>query len=548
MLTPLTPLLPSPSTAAYALLAVAGAALAAWAYLYLYTVYALPFRNLRGPVPASALFGSLITQQKAEPGTTYAAWAATHGPTLRFRSILGSWRIVSTDPAAVAWVLQHTGQFHRQTGFNRMLDRMMGRGVLMVEDAAHRRQRRVLAPAFSAANVQDMMPVMWDKSYEMIEKLEKAVREGEAEDKESGTRIDIHLYFMRTALDIIGLAGFNYDFGAGEGKDNVLSQSLSTLMNFIQKPNLVRVLQIFYPALLPIPTAYTRMLDSTRIIQDRVGREIVAARKAELSDVKVDKRADIGKDAISLLLKANMSPDLDDKQRLSDDEVLGQIGTLMVAGNETSAIALAWACMHLTQHPEVQERLRNELDAVPEDRPSMDELAALTYLDNVVHEVLRFDPPLPQVVRMCVQDTVVPLGVPVRGRDGQMMDKVVVSKGTEFVIPINEINRSTDVWGPDAGDFNPDRFDRGKPGVAVPSVWGNLVTFIAGPHNCMGYRFALAEIKVMLFVLLRNFTLEPLPSHPRIERRGMGFVQRPFVVGEEDKGIQLPVILRRREA
>lgn len=111
---------------------------------------------------------------------------------------------------------------------------------------------------------------------------------------------------------------------------------------------------------------------------------------------------------------------------------------------------------------------------------------------------------------------------------------------------INEINKSKEVWGPDADQFNPDRFER-APGATVPGVWGNLVTFNAGPHNCMGYRFALAEIKVMLFVLLRNFTLEALPSNPRIERRGQGFVQRPFVVGEEDKGIQLPVILRRRE-
>ncbi|WOO83299.1 Cytochrome P450 monooxygenase FUM15 [Vanrija pseudolonga] len=542
MFTTLTAPLPAPSTVLYALLGVLALGLATVLYLYPYTARTIPFRNLPGPEPASALFGSLLTQQRAEPGTTYSKWAAAYGPTLRFRSILGSWRIVSTDLRAAAWVLQHTGQFHRQTGFNAMLDRMFGRGVLMVEDAAHRRQRRVLAPAFSAVNVANMMPVFWDKAYELDKKLAQVVSDGE----KGGAQVDIHLYFMRTALDIIGLAGFNYDFGAADEADNPLSKSMFAATNGIQKPSIVRVLQIFYPALLPLPTRFTRTLDSNRRIQDKVAREIVAARKAELHDVKVEKKADIGKDAISLLIKANMSPDLEERQRLTDEEVLGQIGSLVLAGNETSATALAWTCLHLTQHPEVQVRLRDELDGVPEDRPSMEELHALSYLDSVVHEVLRYDPPLPQVVRMCVQDTIVPLSQPVKGVDGKLMSEIAVSKGTEFVIPINEINRSKEVWGPDADKFNPDRFER-APGATVPGVWGNLVTFNAGPHNCMGYRFALAEIKVMLFVLLRNYTLEALPSNPRIERRGQGFVQRPFVVGEEDKGIQLPVILRRRE-
>lgn len=110
----------------------------------------------------------------------------------------------------------------------------------------------------------------------------------------------------------------------------------------------------------------------------------------------------------------------------------------------------------------------------------------LPYLDNFVHEVLRYDPPLPQVVRMCVQDTVVPLSKPVIGRDGKTMENIRVSAGTEFVVPINEINRSTDVWGPDADKFNPDRFDdKTYPLTNVPGVWGNLVTFIGGPHNCV---------------------------------------------------------------
>lgn len=291
MLTTLTALLPAPSTVLYTLLGVLALGLATIIYLYPYTARTIPFRNLPGPEPASGLFGSLLTQQRAEPGTTYSKWVATYGSTLRFRSILGSWRIVSTDLRAAAWVLQHTGQFHRQTGFNAMLDRMFGRGVLMVEDAAHRRQRRVLAPAFSAVNVANMMPVFWDKAYELDKKLELVVRDGEKGGK--GAQVDIHLYFMRTALDIIGLAGFNYDFGAAVEADNPLSKSMFAATNGIQKPSIVRVLQIFYPALLPIvsvqpgsdadPSQRASPARSTRTAASRTGWRERLSRRARPS-------------------------------------------------------------------------------------------------------------------------------------------------------------------------------------------------------------------------------------------------------------------------
>ncbi|KAL1405728.1 hypothetical protein Q8F55_007398 [Vanrija albida] len=534
---PLTSHLPSvasllPSSAAW-LLAALSLALALWAYAYPYTARTLPFRNLPGPAPPSVLFGSLLAAQSAG---TYGRWAATHGPTLRFRALLGAWRIASTDPVAVAHVLANTHLFHRQAGFNALLLRMFGPGVLMVEGEAHRRQRRALGTAFSAEGVRRMMPVLWDAAYALAQRL----GEGEAE---------LHDGFMRTAIEAIARAGFSYDLRAGM-ETNPLSRFLFLATHGIQRPSISRLLQISYPALLALPTAFTRAIDAHRRAADEVGRAIVAARRAELREAVAGeaKGDDGGRDALSRLLKANTS-ELDEKQRLSDAEVLAQIGALMLAGNESSASALSWACLHLAQHPGVQARLRAELDAVPDDRPGLDELAALPYLDAVVREVLRVDAPLPHVVRTCVRGAVVPLGVPIGGRDGRVVDSVRVPRGTEFVIPISEINKSTAVWGPDAAQFNPDRYARDARAAdapSVPGIWGNLLTFLAGPHNCMGYRFALAEIKAVLFVLLRSFTLEPLPSAPRIERRCQGFVQRPFVAGEEEKGIQLPVVLRRR--
>jgi cytochrome P450 len=93
-------------------------------------------------------------------------------------------------------------------------------------------------------------------------------------------------------------------------------------------------------------------------------------------------------------------------------------------------------------------------------------------------------------------------------------------------IAILAVNQSPLIWGPDAEEYNPERYFTEKsnnvPGGgpnSVPGIWGNLLTFLGGTRNCIGYRFALAEIRAILFVLIRNFKFEELPSKPEIEKK-----------------------------
>jgi cytochrome P450 len=127
-----------------------------------------------------------------------------------------------------------------------------------------------------------------------------------------------------------------------------------------------------------------------------------------------------------------------------------------------------------------------------------DELHDLPYLDKVVHEILRLDPPVAGTPRMASRDCVVPLENPVMGRDGKLMDSLKLRKGDQIylrecsyrnvgnTLAIITVNRSTDIWGSDAGEFNPERFDKESPALQrIPGVYGNLMTFIGGPRNCM---------------------------------------------------------------
>lgn len=102
----------------------------------------------------------------------------------------------------------------------------------------------------------------------------------------------------------------------------------------------------------------------------------------------------------------------------------------MLAGNETSSTALTWLLYRLALHKDIQERLRTECQAVANDRPGMDEINALPFLDKCVHESLRFDNPVANTVREAITDQVIPLSEPVVGRDGKLISEVHVKKGT----------------------------------------------------------------------------------------------------------------------
>lgn len=123
----------------------------------------------------------------------------------------------------------------------------------------------------------------------------------------------------------------------------------------------------------------------------------------------------------------------------------------------------------------------------------MDELNAFPYLDCVVREALRLHPPVPMTFRECAQDDVVPLEHPYI-KDGTAHHSFRISKGDGVLVPIATLNRSTLYWGPDAGLFRPERWTALPDTVGnVPGIWANTLTFLGGPHACIGYRFALVE-------------------------------------------------------
>ncbi|RXK38459.1 hypothetical protein M231_04224 [Tremella mesenterica] len=517
----------------YALGTSCVALLGAYLYLWPYRAYTLPFKNLQGPEPDSWFFGSMRRIIKEPPLAPHQAWLEQYGPTYRYRLFFGSWRFFTADPLALSYILNHSDLFPKTGMARREMETILGRGVLIAEGEDHKRQRKVLNPSFSLTAVRGMLPIFYDSAYELRDKLQGLIEDPNAmasptpakeEDKvEGGKKVDVMKYLGQATIDVIGKAGFDYDFQALKAPTNELADAYRSLFSTSMTITPMAILQALFPVFKKLPTKRMRVASEAIRTTKRIGMRLLEEKKQAVRKAHsegLEKGTDIGRDLLSILVKANMASDLKPEQRMSDSEVLAQITTFMLAGNETSATALSWICYVLSMHQDVQDRLREEVTSVSDDRPSFETLTQLPYMDKVIREVLRLYPPAPSTVRQAEEATTLPLSKPVKGRDGKMIDHVNLPKGCVIFVPIMCINISTDVWGPDASTFNPDRYDNlPSSSNQVPGVWGNLLTFLGGTRNCIGYRFALAEIKAILFVLIRSMKFEELPSKPQFEKK-----------------------------
>jgi cytochrome P450 len=166
----------------------------------------------------------------------------------------------------------------------------------------------------------------------------------------------------------------------------------------------------------------------------------------------------------SLAVKSNLATELPPEQRISDEDILHNINSLIFAGSDTTSLSLAWGLLQLAEHPMVQRRLREELLSVGAAQlPTGEEMESvygaisdLPYLNNVTREVLRLIPPIHSSLRVATRDDVLPTSFPVRMRDGRVLqggEDLKVSKGTLVHVPIEGLNLDREMWGDDGWEF-----------------------------------------------------------------------------------------------
>ncbi|KAJ7627748.1 cytochrome P450 monooxygenase [Mycena polygramma] len=484
-----------------------------------------PLRHLPGPEGGNFLLGHFRRIQNDSAVTD--EWRQEFGVNYQMKSFFNARDLYTTDTRALTHILVNDNLYQKGPVAKKFVTHFLGNGLLAVEMEEHRRQN----PAFGVPQIRELTPIFNQKSLQLRDVWTRQIG-----NDTGSSRIDVFAWLRKMTLDVIGEAGFKYQFNALEpkGQPNTLDEALTRLMHSpqAQRQAVIRLVQAIFPILSIFPTPGAKMVDEARTTMVNIAKQLLAASQA---DIKAGGEASSQRDLLSLMVQSNMSPEIREDLKLSDSDVIAHL-------HLSAATALALHALSL--HPSVQKRLRDELLTVGSDNPTMDDLNSLPYLETVLREVMRVYPPVAFTMRQAMKDDVLPLSKQYLDRNGKAYDSIRVNKGTSIRIPIAAVNREKELWGDDADLFRPDRWDSiPEASGAIPSVWANLLTFLAGPHNCIGFRFSLVEIKSLLFTLLRAFEFEPA-----VPEGGIGFsitpVMRPKVLSEPEGGNQLPLIVR----
>ncbi|EIM85220.1 cytochrome P450 [Stereum hirsutum FP-91666 SS1] len=305
------------------------------------------------------------------------------------------------------------------------------------------------------------------------------------EDSDGEMGVNILSWTNRMTLNAIGRVrdsqAFLYDFESGKSREAQLildtrRRSLTGIARYASFLTLMMLRR--FPALnsLPVPALQAQSL-VTATIKSVVAKEIIA-RSSSASDLRTR-----GKDLLSRLLVAH------DEQHLSVEEMYEHISTFLVSGQETTSQTVAFSIYELSRHPEIQQRLREELDTSYPSSTGMSQ-SQQSYLHAVLKETLRMYPALLYMERVATKSDRIPLQTHISHGKDQPLQDIHVEKGQTVIIPIISLHRSDAIWG-DGNVFRPERWLGTLPDEALRLPgWSNLLSFSDGPRSCPGMRMA----------------------------------------------------------
>ena len=342
----------------------------------------------------------------------------------------------------------------------------------------------LLVPAFTQGAMRRYHPVMVRASDELLARWDRAAGNPAAEP------VDVPGDMTRVTLETIGRAGFSQSFGSFDGDaQHPFVAAMVAVLAESQRAALM--------AAVPGSRVFARVAErnyrqKVRYLWEFVD-DIIARRRAAS-----DGDGAGPDDLLGLMLNA-AHPETG--ERLDGQNIRYQILTFLAAGHETTSSALSFTLYYLASNPGLARRAVEETDAVlgtdPGAVPTYEQVPRLRYLRRVLDESMRLWPPAPGFGREPRENTVI------GGRYTMTTDD-------HAVVLLPRVHRDPAVWGPDAEEFNPDRFDPGNSRGRMPHA---LKMFGTGERSCIGRQFALHEAVLVLARLLRRYELETEPGY-----------------------------------
>jgi cytochrome P450 len=416
----------------------------------------------------------ILRAASKDPLGFFTSAAERFGDVVRFNA--GQhWLYLLRNPDDIAQVFQQNHANYRKSRYYAKAIPIFGEGMFVAEGEAWRRKRTLIQPAFHKQKLDALATLMTDTGAETIERWRASAG--------SGAPLDIAPEMMRASLLVVIKAFFSVDF---PGETSAMTRALTTLMHAGER-------RIWAPFSLPLsfPTPENRRIREAIATFDRAIFELIEARRR--SGVAQD-------DLLSLILDSRFE---DTGEPMSNREIRDELMTMVIAGHETTAMAIAWACHLLSRHPEAAEKLMAEVDAVLAGRtPTVADLANLAYTKMVIQEGMRIYPPFWSMSREAIGD--------------DELGGFHIPAGSVVMLCPYVVHRNPAVWE-DPERFDPERFSaersRGRPKFAY-------FPFGGGPRICVGSAFAMMEATLLLAMITQRYRMEPSPGHP-IEPQAM---------------------------
>lgn len=424
--------------------------------------------GLRGTELVDAFF-----QLRSRPLEFLLDLATRYGPVVSMPFIKDPVILISS-PEAIQYLLhQNHRNYRKRTERWKVFRQLVGKGLLTSDGDLWRRQRQRIQPAFHQSRIARFEAVIAEETSNLLTRWRRFASDGNP--------IGVFGEMLRLSMNIITRAMFGRDSGSFADK---AMRAFAEAHNYINPMSLINLLLI--PAsvrrvLLPQFRGYEKAFREL----DEIVERIVAERRRSEEDRD---------DFLSMLLTGR---DEEHGEIMSPAQLRDEIITVFLAGHETTAICLTWTLYLLSKYPEARRELREEVNRVLEDRfPTMKDLPNLKLNEMVIKESLRLYPPAWGFDRKAVED--------------DELGGYRVPAGSTVAICSYVMHHHPSYWDNPEG-FDPWRFTEEHSSGRPEYVY---LPFGGGPRRCIGYRFALVEVQIVLAAIIQKFDVDLLPGPP----------------------------------
>ena len=454
--------------------------------------------DLPGP-SALPLVGNVLQLKMTRVHRDVEEWSKKYGRLFRMRFGPIPVLVVADHEKVGAILRDRPAGFRRPSGTAEVAAEMGGiPGVFLAEGDEWRRQRRMVMPGLAPTAVKAYFPTLLKVASRLQRRWEKAAR--------GKIAIDLSSDLKRYTVDVIAGLAFGTDVNTLESGDDVIQQHMDIVMAGVAR----RSLSLFpYWRYVKLPS--DRQLDrSMAALRAAVDDFIAQARRRMEADPSLRTQP---RNLLEAMIAAADEPD----SGVSDATVAGNVSTMLLAGEDTTANTLAWMLYLLARHPNALKRAQEEVLRIAPDPATftIEQMDALDYVDACAQEAMRLKPVAPFMPLEALRDTVV--------------DDIHVPAGT-IVWCVLRHDSVDERYFPRAGDFDPDRWlnEDASGTVAVGGDKRVAMPFGSGPRTCPGRYLALLEIKIAMAVLLGHFDVLAVetPDGKEAEEH-MAFVMSP---------------------